>query len=128
MSLLKELIESEQEQIEALPLMEALEESVRNLNMQSAGGTVKNLGKGVGQWIKKNPGLAVGAAALAVNAFGQYQKNKRNMIKLHGKTSHEKEMMGDIVNKLTSGGQWKIHKVKFEGGGKSWELVRKWKS
>lgn len=124
MSLLKELLEEETEQIDALPLLEALEESVAQLALQKAGGIVK----GAADFVKHNPGLAVGAAALAVHAFGQYQKNKRNMIRLHGKTAFEKDMMNDIVKKITADGNWKLHRVKFEGGGKTWEIMRKWKS
>ena len=123
MSLLKELIEQE-ETIEALPLMEALEEAVRTMQMQKRGGVVK----GVKDWVSKNPGLAVGAAAMAVAGLSAYEKNKRNTIRLHGKTPQEKTMMNDIVNNLQKGGQFKIQRIKYEGGGKTWILQRKWKS
>ena len=122
--MLKELIEHD-EQINALPLFEAIEESVRTLQLQTKGGIVKPKMKGAKDFVGKNPLLAVGAAALALNALGQYQKNKRNMIKLHGKTHHEKKLMTDIVKKITADGLWSLHRVKFEGGGKSWYLERK---
>ncbi len=124
MTLLKELIQEDEEQIDALPLMEALEEAVRTMQMQKRGGVMK----GVSDFVSKNPGLAVGAAALAVAGFQQYQKNKRNQIRLHGKTAQEKKMMSDVVANLQKGGQFKIHRIKYEGGGKTWILHRKWKS
>lgn len=127
MELLRELV-SLDEQIDALPLLEALEESIRSLNMQKKGGKVKNTIKGAKDFFDKNPALVVGAAALAVDAYGNYKKNKRNTIRLHAKTPYEKKMMTSIVDALTKQGAFKMHRIKFEGGGKTWLLQRKWKS
>lgn len=125
MDLLRELAHPEIEEIDALPLMEALEESIRSLNLQKAGGLEKAVG-GAREFFAKNPALTVGAAALAVSAFGQYQKNKRNTIRLHAKTAYEKKMMTSIVDALQKEGKFKIQRIKFEGGGKTWILRRKW--
>ena len=127
MELLRELAEPviEKEEVEAIPLMEALEEAVRNLGLSSPGGLTKAVG-GAREFFAKNPALTVGAAAMAVAAFGQYQKNKRNTIRLHGKTPYEKKMMTSIVDALQKEGKFKVHRIKFEGGGKTWILRRKW--
>lgn len=127
MELLRELAQLDDE-IDALPLMEALEESVRSLNMQKKGGKVQNTIKGAKDFFNKNPALVVGAAALAVDAYGQYKKNKRNTIRLHAKTPYEKKMMTSIVDSLTKQGSFKLQRVKFEGGGKTWLLQRKWQT
>ena len=123
MNLLRELIEQE---TDALPLIEALEESIRSLNLQSAGGRVNAGIQGAKEFFKANPGLTVGAAALAISAIVQYKKNQRNTIKLHAKTAYEKKMMTSIVDSLQKDGKFKIHRIKFEGGGKTWVLKKKW--
>lgn len=125
MNLLRELNESI-EDVESLPILEALEEALGKMNLSSRGGKIKSGIKGAADLFKANPGLAAGAAALAVSAVGQYNKNKRDMITLHAKTSQEKKMMTSIVDTLTKGGKFKVQRVKFEGGGKSWILKRKW--
>lgn len=127
MKLLRELAQPEVEQIDALPLMEALEEAVRKLNMQHKGGLTKAV-HGAKSFFKANPALTVGAAAMAVSALATYNKNKRNTIRLHAKTAYEKKMMTDIVDALQKGGKFKVHRIKFEGGGKTWILRRKWMS
>ncbi len=128
MSLLRELTEYEQDPVDAIPILEALEESVRSLNLQQRGGKVKTAIKGAADFFKANPVLATGAAAMAVNAFATYKKNKRNTIRLHAKTAYEKKMMTSIVDALQKEGKFKIHRIKFEGGGKTWILRRKWMS
>lgn len=127
MDLLRELVQPEIEEIDALPLMEALEEAVRKMNLSHRGGLTKAVG-GAKEFFKKNPGLTVGAAAMAVSAFGAYEKNKRNTIRLHAKTPYEKKMMTSIIDALQKGGQFKVQRIKFEGGGKTWLLRRKWMS
>lgn len=126
MEFLRELVESEQEEIDALPLMEALDESIRSLNMQHGGGKVNSMIGGAKDFFKANPGLVTGAAVLAVSALRQYKKNQRNTIKLHAKTSHEKKMMTSIADALQKEGKFKLQRIKFEGGGKTWILKRKW--
>ena len=120
MKILRELVELD-ENINALPLLEALDESVIELQEK---GIIPKAIKGAKDLVGKNPALAIGAAALAVNAYSSYKKNKRNMIQLHGKSYAEKNMMDDIVKKLTSSGSWKLQKVKFESGGKTWYLKK----
>jgi hypothetical protein len=126
MELLRELIETDHDDIDALPLMEALEESIRSLNLQQKGGKVDSAIAGAKDFFKANPGLVAGAAVLAVSALQQYRKNQRNTIKLHAKTAYEKKMMTSIADALVKDGKFKIHRIKFEGGGKSWILKRKW--
>jgi hypothetical protein len=126
MKLLRELVEAEQENVDALPLMEVLEESLQSLSMQHGGGKVNSMIGGAKDFFKANPGLVTGAAVLAVSALKQYQKNKRNTVRLHGKTSSEKRMMTSIADALQKEGKFKLDKIKFEGGGKTWVLKRKW--
>lgn len=126
MKLLHELIESNSEEIDALPLMEALEESIRSLNMQHGGGKINSAIGGAKDFFKANPGLVVGAAALAVDALKSYKNNQRNTIKLHAKTAYEKKMMTSIADALQKEGKFKLHRIKFEGGGKTWIMKRKW--
>lgn len=127
MSILKELVESE-DKIDALPLLEALEESVKTLRMQKKGGRVSQGLKNAQDFFKANPALTVGAAALAIGGLSAYQKNKRNTIHLHAKTAYEKKMMTSIVDALQKDGLFKIERIKFEGGGKTWVMKRKWMS
>lgn len=126
MEFLRELIESEHEEVDALPLLEALEESIRTLNLQQKGGKIDSTIAGAKNFFKANPGLVAGASVLAISALQQYRKNQRNTIKLHAKTAYEKKMMTSIADALVKDGKFKIHRIKFEGGGKSWILKRKW--
>lgn len=121
MSLLKELANIED--VKALPIMEALEESVRTLNLTSKGGLQKAVG-GAKEFFTKNPVLAASAAAMAVSAFASYEQNKRNTIKLHAKSPYEKSMITSIVDALQKDGKFKVHKIKFENGGKTWIIKR----
>lgn len=125
MDLLRELTLTEQEDINAVPLMEALEEAVRSFGSNSKGGIEKAVG-GAKEFFAKNPELAIGATALAIGAYAEYNKNKRNTIRLHAKTPSEKKMMTSIVDALQQNGKFKIHRIKFEGGGKTWVLKRAW--
>lgn len=125
MKLLREFVETEQK-VDALPLMEALEESIRTLQKNTRGGKVRSGIKGAKDFFKANPGLTTAAAVLAVDAFATYQKNKKNTIRLHAKTSSERKMMTTIVDALTKDGKFKIDRVKFESGGKTWVMKRKW--
>lgn len=126
MKLLHEL--TQPSEIDALPLMEAIEESLRVLNLQKQGGSIKSAIQGAKDFFKANPALVTGAAALAVNAYTEYQKNKRNTIRLHAKSDYEKRMMTSVVDALTKQGKFAPPKIKFEGGGKTWILTRKWKT
>jgi hypothetical protein len=125
MDLLRELTENDNT-IEAIPLVEAIEESVRSLQLQQKGGKINPTLKGAKDFFKSNPGLVSGAAALALSAYGEYQKNKRGTIRLHAKTAYEKRMMTSIIDALTKDGKFKVQRIKFEGGGKTWVLRRKW--
>jgi len=122
--MLRELVQ--QDEVDALPLMEAIEESLRDLHLQKRGGTVQSAIQGAKDFFRANPLLVTGAAALAVDAYMQYKKNKRNTIRLHAKTDYEKRMMTSIVDALTKEGTYAPPKIKFEGGGKTWILKRKW--
>lgn len=120
MKLLRELADVNEE-IDAINITEMLEESVRTMKLASKGGLIK----GAKDWISKNPALSIGAAAMALHAHSNYEKNKRNTIRLHGKTAYEKKMMTDIADTLTKQGAFKLHRTKFEGGGKTLILMRK---
>lgn len=120
MSILKECIKINQETIDALPLLEKLDEAIKALNLQSKGGLVN--GKGVKSLFKANPKLVTKAATLAINGLNQYNKYLRNTIKLHAKSAYEKKMMTSIVDSMKNSGQFKIFRIKYEGGGKTWVL------
>lgn len=119
MDLLREIIEYQEETIN---LAEAIEEAVKSLNLMKAGGKV--MAKGAGQFFKANPGLVIGAAALALDARGKYKRNRRNTIRLHAKDPYERRMMTSIVDALTKGGKFKVKRAHFQGGGKTWVLIR----
>jgi hypothetical protein len=94
------------------------------INENTRGGLVrKGIGK-AGKFMRANPALVVGAAALAVNAYGQYKRNKRNTITLHAKDPYERKMMTSIVDALTKGNKFRVVRTKFQQGGKSWILKR----
>lgn len=125
MKLLRELIEPEIEEVEAIPLVEALEESIRSIQLQKSGGKLNAALNGASSFFKANPGLVVGAAALALSSLKKYKQNQRNTIRLHAKTAYEKKMITSIVDALKKDGKFKIHRIKFEGGGKTWILKKR---
>lgn len=125
MDLLKECIELKEDHVDSLPLLEKLDESIRSLNMQHAGGIAPHRyvqGKAVRDMFKVNPKLVTKAATLAVNGLNAYNKYLRNTVKLHAKSSYEKKMMTSIVDAMKSSGRFKIWRVKYEGGGKTWVM------
>ena len=122
MRLLNECLELNQDRIEALPLLEALDESIKSLGLQKKGGLVKS---GVKDLFKANPGLVTGAATLAINGLNAYNKYLRNTIKLHAKSAYDKKMMTSIVDALKDSGKFRIYRIKYEGGGKTWIMRRK---
>jgi len=124
MTLLNELL-TQDTNTKALPLVEALEEAVRTMNVASKGKLIKNGVKNAADFFKANPALTTGAAVLAINALGNYEKNKRNTIHLHAKSAYEKKMMTSIVDALGKDGLFKVQRIKFENGGKTWVLRRK---
>lgn len=125
MSLLKECIEINQEEVDALPLLEKLDESIRTLNMQHAGGIAPHRlvqGKAVRDMFKANPRLVTKAATLAVNGLNAYNKYLRKTVKLHAKSAYERKMMTSIVDAMKNSGRFKVYRVKYEGGGKTWVM------
>ena len=135
MSLLQELTEDLQEDVDALPLIEMLDESVRalqkakgtrggvrNLQLQKKGQIVKR--SGVKDLFKTHPDVVAGAATVALNGLNKHNKWLRDTIKLHAKADYERKMMTTIVDALKNSGKFKIWRVKFEKGGKTW-IMRK---
>ena len=120
MSLLKECLEINQDPIDALPLLEMLDESIRALNLQKKGGLVN--AKGAKSLFKANPQLVTKAATLAINGLNQYNKYLRNTVKLHAKSAYERKMMTTIVDSMKNSGKFKIFRIKYEGGGKTWTM------
>jgi len=120
MELLKECYELTQEKVDAIPLMEMVEESIKKLSLQKNGGLIK-----MKDFYTANPGLVKGAAVMALSSTKHFKNNFRNTIKLHAKKPYEKRMMTTIVDALKDSGKFKLQRINFEGGGKTWVLKRK---
>lgn len=118
MDLLQEL--TEEYDCETLPLMEAISQSVRQLQMQKRGGKVNN--KMISDFIKSNPKLTTAAAVNAIAAYQQYKTNKRNTISLFAKDPYEKRMIRRVVDSMTKSGQFKLHRTRYANGGRYYEL------
>ncbi len=118
MSILRECIEINEDHVDAIPLLEMLDESVKSLNLQKKGGIVN--AKGVKSLFKANPKLVTKAATMAINGLNQYNKYLRKTVKLHAKSDYERKMMTSIVDAMKSSGKFRIFRIKYEGGGKTW--------
>jgi len=105
MKLLKELIIKEDEIVD---LTEAM------------AGVVKQ----AGGFLTRNPGLAIGAAAMAMSAYSKYKKNKKYTTRLFAKTPEEKKLYKAIINDLMKTGHYKKVREKYVDGGIMWELKR----
>ena len=124
MQLLCELTNTiNEKQTNYILLTEAINEAVRSLKLNKRGGKITP--RNAKDFFKANPSLTVAAGALAVSAYSSYKKNKRNTIQLHAKDEYEKRMIRDVVDSLTSSGKFKVQRVRFEHGGKTWVLKRK---
>lgn len=108
-------------------LMEALEEAVAVMSAtrNKRGGPVKNTIKGAANFFKKNPGVTVAAATLALDAYTKYKSNKRNTVKLFAKDAYERKMMTSVVKAMTDSGKYKVVKTKYASGGRFWVLKRR---
>ena len=118
MDLLREI--TEDYNCETLPLMEAISQSVKQLQLQKRGGKVTN--KMIADFIKRNPKLTTAAAFNAVAAYQQYKTNKRNTVNLFAKSPYEKRMISRVVDAMTKSGQFKLHRTRYADGGKYYEL------
>jgi len=121
MDLLRDLIEIKSDHVpimEALRSLELIEENTRG------GKIVPRAIKGAKAFFNANPSMVVGAAAMAVGAYAQYKRNKRNTITLHAKDAYERRMMTSVVDALTKQNAFRVVRTKFSGGGKSWQLKR----
>ena len=121
MDLLRDLVIGDEEN-DFFPLTEALEEAVKQWGQNKKGGIIG----GAQALFKSNPSLIAGAGALAILAHKAYRKAKRNTIQLHAKSPYERKMMTSVVDALTKSGSFKVKRIRFEGGGKSWTLKRSW--
>lgn len=93
-------------------------------NFQGARGNNKGTIGGAKDFFKANPGLTIAAGAMALDAYGRHKTAKRNTVHLHARDAQERKMMTSIVDALQREGKFKIQKVKFERGGKTWTLRR----
>ena len=111
---------------EPINLCEALEEAVAlaHTSRNSKGGAIKSKIKGAANFFKKNPGLTIGAATLALDSYTKYKANKRNTVKLFAKDAYERKMMTSVVDAMTKTGRFKVVKQRYAGGGKYWVLKR----
>jgi len=118
MDLLKEITEDYSSEV--VPLMEAISQSVKQLQMQKRGGKVSN--KMIADFIKSNPKLTTAAAVNALSAHQMYKTNKRNTVKLFAKDPYEKRMIRKVVDSMTKSGQFKLHRTRYADGGRYYEL------
>lgn len=118
MDLLKDITQNYGE--EAVPLMEAITKSVRELKLAKRGGKVSN--KSIRDFMKVNPKLTQAAAINAMASYSQYKTNKRNTISLFAKSAYDKKMIRRIVDAMTSSGQFKIHRTRYADGGRYYEM------
>lgn len=118
MDLLREI--AEEYSSEVLPLMEAISQSVKQLQMQKRGGAVNN--KMIADFIKSNPKLTAAAAVNAVAAYQQYKTNKRNTVNLFAKSPYEKRMIRRVVDAMIQSKQFKLHRTRYADGGRYYEL------
>ena len=120
MDTLRALLEFEDDHIN---LVEALDEAI-NAVKQTKPRFIKPAIKGAKDLFTKNPGLTIAAAAVAVDAYDKYRRNKRNTISLFAKDAFEKRMMKDVVDSLTQSGKFKLKHTKYAHGGQYWVLKR----
>lgn len=123
MGILREAILEEQPQ--DVDIIHLLNEGIKTLDLFSQGGKV--VVDGAKSLFKANPGLVIGAAALALSAYKTYEKNKNNTVRLHAKDPYETKMITSIVDSLTDKEKFVVKQIKYEHGGKTWILERKWK-
>lgn len=122
MNLLRELTTDITDHV---PIMEAIAAlSVLDENTQGGRVNLKGASKTAKDFMKGNPALVIGAAALAIGAYSSYKKNKRNTITLHAKDAYERRMMTSIVDALITGNKFRIVRTKFQNSGKTWVLKR----
>lgn len=97
-------------------------------SFKGARGNVKGAINGAKDFFKANPGLTVAAGAMALDAYGRHKSKKeqerRNTIQLHARDKEEQKMMTSIVDALKKQGKFKIEKVQYERGGRTWTLKR----
>jgi len=105
---------------EVVPLMEAISQSVRQLQLAKKGGKVTN--KMVKDFISKNPKLTDAAAINALSAYQQYKTNKRNTVTLFAKSAYDKRMVKRMVDSMIKSKKFKLHRSKYADGGKYYEL------
>ncbi len=118
MDFLKDI--TEEYNSDVVPLMEAISQSVRQLQLAKKGGKVTN--KMVKDFISKNPKLTDAAAVNALSAYQQYKTNKRNTVTLFAKSAYDKRMVKRMVDSMTKSGQFKLHRQRYADGGKYYEL------
>jgi len=118
MDLLQEITEDYSSDV--VPLMEAISQSVRQLQLAKKGGKVTN--KMVKDFINKNPKLTDAAAIDALAAYKQYKTNKRNTVTLFAKSPYDKRMVKRIVDSMIKSKKFKLHRSKYADGGKYYEL------
>jgi hypothetical protein len=133
MSLLQELTTENSDHV---PIMEAIslikrkidngedytDVNTKPIKENTRGGKITP--KGAKGFFNANPGLVIGAAALAVGAYNKYKSNKRNTITLHAKDAYERRMMTSIVDVLTKQNKFRVLRTKFQQSGKTWVLKR----
>jgi len=112
---------------EPINLFEALEEAiaVAGGGRHTRGGPVKSKLKGAAAFFKKNPGVTIAAATMALDSYTKYKANRRNTIKLFAKDAYERKMMTSVVDAMTKSGRYKVVKTRYSSGGRFWVLKRK---
>ena len=125
--MLEECYKLSEDRGDSIPLVEMLSEAVREIKLRKKGGVVQSASNPVDlrKFFKDNKKLVGDAAVLALSSFNEYRKHRRDTIKLHAKSAYDKKMMTGIVDALKNSGKFKVQRIKFERGGKSWILKHK---
>lgn len=93
-------------------------------NFKGARGNNKGVIGGAKDFFKANPNLTAAAGVMALDAYSRHKKKERDKINLHARDQEEQKMMTSIVDSLKRSGKFKVEKVKYERGGRTWTLKR----
>ena len=120
MKLLQELVEEKE-----IDYSTIIEEAIRQYPglRNKRGGRIQSAVKGAAKFFR-NPLVAATGAVMAINAYDQYQKNKRYTTRFFAKTPAERKMYKEIIQMMTQSGKYKLKKTKYVGGGREWILKR----
>lgn len=86
---------------------------------------ISSLGKSAWSFFK-NPVVAGVTIGWALNTLDDYNRNKKDTIKLHARTGEERVYFKKMVDEMLASGKYTLIKSKNVSGAYSWTLKRKW--